>query len=151
MAQELEVYSNTNKQTYRQGVISTVVSIKKRTPPTTQSHPNVGTESEVKARLNAAKIHRIRAEDLEDVIMTREALIKWGFMVEIPDGPGGDRPASEGEEMKCERCVTNFIVTPLGGGQEEACLFHSGRPFSTQVNGTRFDSFFWQQVFTLLR
>jgi hypothetical protein len=57
----------------------------------------------------------------------------WGYIVEIPEGIGGERPSEEGSIQKCERCNEQFQVKR----QEEAeeCTFHWGKPFTSKANG----------------
>lgn len=135
LAQELEVYDKTNKQTYRQGVVTAIVSLKKRARPSSPQDESVGTESACQARANARKLARVEARHLEGVLLTREQMITWGYVVDIPEGPGGDKPSAEGCDMICERCLQRFVVTPIGQGKDEACSFHWGRPYTTTLNG----------------
>ncbi|KAF8529142.1 Rexo1 protein [Hysterangium stoloniferum] len=141
LAQEADVYSKTNKQTYRQGIVSAIVAIKKRPAPLTPKDDTVGSEAEYQARLNVRKITRVEARHLEQVLLTRSQMIEWGFVVDIPTGPGGDKPNSEGDEEVCERCTQRFIVTPLGLGKDEACSFHWARPFTTTSNGEKIKTY----------
>jgi RNA exonuclease len=129
------VYNRTNKQTYRQGVVSTIVALKKRAVPPSPQHQSVGTEAECQARANARKVARVEARHLEGALLTREQMVKWGYVVDVPSGPGGDRSSAEGDEMVCERCTQRFVVTPIGQGKDEACSFHWARPYTTTLNG----------------
>ncbi|KIJ54809.1 hypothetical protein M422DRAFT_153255 [Sphaerobolus stellatus SS14] len=136
LAEEIEVYTKTNKLTYRQGMVNTLIAVKKREQPTSPDHKNVGTESEIRAKEKAQK-KKVEAADLEDIIMTREQLILWGYIVDVPDGPGGDLPTSEGAEQVCERCQQNFVVKALGDGADEACTYHWARPYTMMANGEK--------------
>ena len=42
--------------------------------------------------------------------MDREAMLAHDYIVEVPDGPGGNIPTEEGGSMKCERCAADYIV-----------------------------------------
>lgn len=135
LAQEADIYNKTNKHTYRQGIVTCIVSLKKRTAPPSPQHESVGTEAACQARANARSLCRVEPHHLEDVLLTREQLQAWGFMVEVPQGRGGDRPSEEGNEMVCERCTQRFVVTRMGQGKDEACSFHWARPYTTTLNG----------------
>ncbi|KAF8591528.1 hypothetical protein K439DRAFT_904379 [Ramaria rubella] len=136
-AQEIEVYNKTNKLTYRQGVVTTIVALKKRPSPPQPQHESVGTESEFQARANVKKLSRVEPRHLEEVVLTREQMATWGYLLDVPEGPGGDKPSAEGEEMVCERCSQRFVVTPMGQGKDEACSFHWARPYTTTLNGEK--------------
>jgi RNA exonuclease 1 len=60
-------------------------------------------------------------------------LQKWGYIVDIPDGPGGDRPSEEGKIAKCERCAQPFMVKRMEEADE--CLYHWGKPYTRSMNG----------------
>lgn len=78
----------------------------------------------------------MEAKDLEEALLTREQMVAWGYVVDVPDGGnGGVMPSCEGAEKVCERCGERFVVTPLGEGKDEACSFHWGRPFTQTLNG----------------
>ncbi|KAF8525311.1 ribonuclease H-like protein [Gautieria morchelliformis] len=141
LAQETEIYDRTNKQTYRQGVVTTIVALKKRAVPPSPQHESVGTEAECRARANARKVARVEARDLECAVLTREQMVAWGYVVDVPAGPGGDRPSAEGDEMVCERCFQRFVVTPPGQGKDEACSFHWARPYTTTLNGEKIKTY----------
>lgn len=138
VAQEVEVYNKTNKQTYRQGIVTTIVSLKKRPSPPSPKHESVGTEANCQARANARKLSRVEEPHLESALLTREQMATWGYVLDVPEGPGGDKPSAEGDNMTCERCMQRFVVTPIGQGKDEACSFHWGRPYTTTLNGQVF-------------
>jgi hypothetical protein len=58
----------------------------------------------------------------------------WGYIVEIPEGIGGERPSEEGSIQKCERCNEQFQVKRQGEAEE--CTFHWGKPFTSKANGS---------------
>ncbi|KAF9076733.1 hypothetical protein BDP27DRAFT_1283459 [Rhodocollybia butyracea] len=142
LKQEQEVYSTSNKFTYRNAVIQSVAAIKRRTPPTSISHDSVGTEGDLTARAEARRsisALRVTATHLEPHIVTVDVLKKWGYIVEIPSETGGLEPSVVGKPIKCERCGGLFVVRILGEqdpGREE-CLHHWGRPYSRVTNGER--------------
>jgi len=137
LAQESETHTKTNKLTYRQGIVSALVAIKKRQVPPSPDHDSVGTDSDIRAREKARKI-KVGAADLEEIVLSREKLIEWGYMVDIPEGPGGDLPTSESAELQCERCLQNFCVTAMGDGADDACTYHWAKAFNTTTNGMDF-------------
>ena len=65
--------------------------------------------------------------------LSTEDMRKWGYIVDMPDGPGGTQPSLEGYTMKCERCSQPYKVKPKD--QAEGCLYHYGKQFSRNVNG----------------
>lgn len=42
--------------------------------------------------------------------MDRQAMLDHDYVVDVPDGPGGNIPTEEGGNMKCERCAADYIV-----------------------------------------
>ncbi|KAI0938065.1 hypothetical protein AcV7_003362 [Taiwanofungus camphoratus] len=138
LRQEEEVYKKSNKLTYRNAVISSIASLKRRPFPDSTSHPSVGTESDIATREEARKkidALRLTASHLEHHVLSVDDMKKWGYIVEIPSGVGGDRPSEEGSVKTCERCGQPFKVKR----REEAdqCLYHWGKPFSTKANGEK--------------
>ena len=77
---------------------------------------------------------RLTVDQLEPFVLSLEEMRQWGYVVDVPPGPGGDRPSEEGSVKTCERCGQPFQVKR----QEEAdeCVFHWGRPFSSKANGS---------------
>ena len=57
----------------------------------------------------------------------------WGYVVDIPEGPGGDKPSEEGGVMKCERCKQPKQVRRMEEAEE--CLYHWGRLLTKKVSG----------------
>lgn len=117
-----------------------MAAIKRRTPPTSISHPSVGTEGDIAARLQAQKslsALRVTAAHLEPHIPSIDVLKTWGYIVEIPPGPGGSQPSMQGKPVKCERCGELFIVRSLDekDSAKDECLHHWGRHYSRVANG----------------
>lgn len=115
--------------------MNTLLALKRRPSPPSATHGSVGTEAEFQARANARKLARVEARHLEGALLTREQMATWGYILDVPDGLGGDKPSAEGDEMICERCSQRFVVTPMGEGKDEACSFHWARPYTTTLNG----------------
>ncbi|KAI0353634.1 ribonuclease H-like protein [Trametes cingulata] len=138
LRQEEEVYSKSSKLTYRNAMISSIAALKKRPKPDSAAHASVGTESEVRAREEMRKkvaALRLTAEQLEPYVLSVDEMKKWGYVVEVPPGPGGDKPHEEGSVMTCERCNQKFMVKRLEDADE--CRYHWGKPFSAKVNGEK--------------
>lgn len=128
---------------YNKAVISSIASLKSRAPPTSISHPSVGTSSDLASRASAAKALTsltLTPAHLEPLLLTREELVRWGYIIDVPEewGPGSDHPSAVDTRVKCERCNVVYVVKPVGEGgvTGEECTFHWGRPYTTKVNGT---------------
>ncbi|KAG8696642.1 RNA exonuclease 3 [Ceratobasidium sp. 395] len=96
--------------------------IKKRPKPNHISHPSVGTQGRIEAKRAEAELAKnsvVKRSQLEHAILSRDQLTKWGYLVEVPDGPGGTRVSDEGQEAHCERCQTLFIVHAPQSEEEE--------------------------------
>ncbi len=82
-------------------------------------------------RLRALTLTR---KHLEQYVLTLQEMKQWGYITEIPDGPGGDRPSDEGQIRDCERCGKAFEVKKKEDAEE--CIFHWGRPYTSKTNGS---------------
>ena len=154
LRQEQEVYAKSNKLTYRnvwhafvetrrylinsisQAVISSIASLKRRDVPQSVGDPTVGTEGDLAARIEAKKSLqslRLTTSHLQSYLLSREDMITWGYVVDVPEGPGGDKPSEEGGVMKCERCKQPKQVRRMEEAEE--CVYHWGRLLSRKVNG----------------
>jgi len=154
LKQEDEVYQKSTKGTYRvvrrhmllsfvgkplsvtKAVIQCVASIKRREKPTSVSHISVGTDAEVKAKLevkNSLESLQLSNELLEPLIHPKEELVKWGYIVDTPPGEGSREPSREGKVAKCERCTQPFQVKRME--EAEQCTFHWGKALMTRVAG----------------
>ncbi len=154
LKQEEEVYKKSSKLTYRnvsayspnisacidpelaQAVISSIAALKRRPKPDNASHASVGTEAEVQAREEMRKkvaALRLSGAQLEPYMLSLDDLKKWGYIVEVPAGPGGDKPHEEGSVMTCDRCNQKFQVERQEDADE--CRFHWGKAFTSKVNG----------------
>ena len=116
--------------------IQSVAAIKRRSKPDSVSHESVGTESQVLARAESRKkiaALRLTAGQLEPYLLTMDQMKQWGYVVEIPPGPGGNKPHEEGGIMTCERCTQKFVVKRRDDADQ--CRFHWGKAFSSKANG----------------
>lgn len=77
---------------------------------------------------------KLSVNHLEPYVLTLDELRTWGYVAEIPEGPGGDRPSEEGLLKTCERCGEPFMVKRREEADE--CVFHWGRPFLSKANGS---------------
>ncbi|KAG8746755.1 RNA exonuclease 3 [Ceratobasidium sp. 414] len=114
--------------------------IKKRLKPNRISHPSVGTQGTIEARRVEAELKNLalKHSQIEHAVLSREQLSRWGFLVEVPDGPGGTRTSDEGQEATCERCQTLFVVRAPQSEQEEEelslkCTYHWGRTYISKA------------------
>ncbi|KAH9482740.1 RNA exonuclease 1-like protein [Psilocybe cubensis] len=133
LRQEDEVYKKSTKLTYRNAS-----ALKRREVPTSISHPSVGTEGDIVSRAEARKSLenlQLTADRLEPFIHTTEELKSWGYFVDIPPGPGGDRPSQEGKIAKCERCTQYFLVKRAE--ESEQCTYHWGKAYTSRANGEK--------------
>ncbi|THV08457.1 ribonuclease H-like protein [Dendrothele bispora CBS 962.96] len=135
---EEQVYHNSNKFTYRNAVIQSVAAIKRRPIPTSYTHPSVGTEADLAARVQAKNdiaAFRLSTPALEPYVLSVPDLDKWGYITAIPDSLGGRQPSMSGSIVKCERCPEMFMVS--SEFDPVACLHHWGKPYTRVVNGER--------------
>ncbi|KAG6821620.1 hypothetical protein H0H93_000129 [Arthromyces matolae] len=138
LKQEEEVYKKSSKLTYRNAAISCAGAIKRRPIPDSISHDSVGTEAELTARAEARKSRqalRLARDHLESYLMSKEALVTWGYFIDVPDGPGGTEPSLEGKVAKCERCTQPFLVKRKEEADE--CIYHWGKPLRMKVGGEK--------------
>lgn len=143
--QEAEIYAKSQKTTYKNTGAHTITLIKKRPKPDHISHVSVGTQGTVEARkaeIEQAKNATLKRGQLESARLSREQLTKWGYLVTVPDGPGGTRVSDEGREAICERCQAPFTVHAPETPEErellsEACTYHWGRTFVNRAGGVR--------------
>jgi RNA exonuclease 1 len=104
--------------------------------PRSVGDPTVGTEGDLAARIEAKKVVqslRLTASHLQSYLLSREDMITWGYVVDIPEGPGGDKPSEEGGVMKCDRCKQPKQVRRMEEAEE--CVYHWGRLLTKKVNG----------------
>ncbi|KAL1743763.1 hypothetical protein HDZ31DRAFT_83208 [Schizophyllum fasciatum] len=138
LRQEEELYQSSSRAGYSMTVIQYAGQIKKRPKPTHINHDSVGTKADIVARIEQKKSLKgltLTRANLERYVHPVDDLAAWGYITDIPDGPGGDAPSMEGQTMRCERCGDAFTVcaTPVA----EDCTFHWGRLRTTNINGER--------------
>ena len=119
-----------------QAVISSIASLKRRDVPQSAGDPTVGTDGDLAARIEAKKSLqslRLTTSHLKPYLLSREDMVTWGYVVDIPEGPGGDKPSEEGGVMKCERCKQPKQVRRMEEAEE--CVYHWGRLLTKKVSG----------------
>lgn len=119
-----------------QAVINSIASLKRRPIPTSISHPSVGTDEDIAARVEARNkldALRLTRSVLSHLLISTDAMQQCGYMSEIPDGEGGSEPHAVGKITKCERCGQPYLVSDTPAHDE--CTHHWGRPFSKTING----------------
>ena len=117
-------------------MITSIASIKKRPKPDSVSHDSVGTEEDIKRRIemrNSLEAFHLTREHLKPYIMSEGDMRNRGYVQEVPDSAGGSKPSEEGGVKECERCHKQFVVKKLADMEE--CQFHWGRAFMNRVNG----------------
>ncbi|KAH7887664.1 ribonuclease H-like protein [Phlebopus sp. FC_14] len=138
LRQEEEVFKKSSKLTYRNAVINSIASLKRRPIPTSLSHPSVGTEEEIATRVESRKQLdelRLTRSVLGHLVMSTDTMSKWGYMLNIPDEKGGGESDANGRVIKCERCGQSYVVksTPV----KDECTYHWGKPFNKTINGEK--------------
>lgn len=125
-----------------QAVIQCVAALKRRPVPTDINHPSVGTEADLVERAETQKSLnslRLSSDILQPLIHSVPDLEKWGYIVDVPPGVGGDLPSMEGRIVKCDRCVQYYLVKPLE--ETENCIYHWGKPYTVKSGGESFFPF----------
>ncbi|KAF8743385.1 EXOIII protein, partial [Rhizoctonia solani] len=161
IAQEAEVYARSQRTTYKnvsilhppsayksmtsvQNGAHAIGVIKKRPRPDRLNHPSVGTNGAIdarKAEAEAAKNSTLKRSQLQSALLSREQLTQWGYLVQVPEGPGGTRVSDEGRQATCERCQALFVVHAPQSEEErhsfERCAYHWGKPYVNRSGGIR--------------
>ncbi|KAF9247301.1 ribonuclease H-like protein [Melanogaster broomeanus] len=138
LRQEEEVYKKSTKLTYRNAVINSIASLKRRPIPTSASHPSVGTEDQITARIEAQKKFdelRLTRSVLTNLLMTTDTMQQWGYILEIPEGEGASKPNALGQVTKCDRCGQSYMI--CSSPTQDECTYHWGKPFSRTINGEK--------------
>ncbi|OJA13843.1 hypothetical protein AZE42_00528 [Rhizopogon vesiculosus] len=142
LRQEEQVYSKSTKLTYRNAVINSIAALKRRSIPASISHSSVGTEDDLAARAESRKKLdnlMLTQNVLKSLVMSLEDLQAWGFITQVPEGIGGDKPTAEGQVVQCERCTQSYMVK--NNPPSEECHYHWGKLFTHKVNGERLRSY----------
>ncbi|KAM0791273.1 hypothetical protein ACM66B_005749 [Microbotryomycetes sp. NB124-2] len=137
--QEQNLYDRTTKVTYRNGVISALARLKKRSPAKTAE--DTGTLEQVDERLKQEEErerNRLTRDKVKEFVHDKDTLKIFEYVVDVPAGRGGTQPTEEGNVRKCDRCGTEFVVkADLGEVELTACSFHWGRQVMEKINGTK--------------
>ncbi|GAA5893502.1 hypothetical protein JCM8208_000817 [Rhodotorula glutinis] len=139
LAQEEHLFSRSTKATYRNSVISALARLKKRAPARTVDE--TGTLEDEAVRLAKAAEEekgRLTARRVAKFVHPVETLRRFDYPVELPPGPGGDRPSEEGNVRKCDRCTAEFTVRgDLDSDGRQACQYHFGRMVTEKIGGQK--------------
>lgn len=77
---------------------------------------------------------RLTRDHLVPLLLSEDERRKLGYIIDVPDGPGGSKPSEVGNTMKCERCAQPYQVKPQDQVSEE-CEYHYGKQFTRLING----------------
>lgn len=138
LRQEEEIYSKSTKLTYRNAVINSIAALKRRPIPSAISHPSIGTEGDIAARIESQKQLsglRLTRTVVQQLVMTTETMKYWGYITEVPHGEGGSNPDAKNQVKQCERCGQSFTVRK--DPKRDECYYHWGRPFTKSINGEK--------------
>ncbi|GAA5854104.1 hypothetical protein JCM8547_008228 [Rhodosporidiobolus lusitaniae] len=139
LQQEETLFSRATKQTYRNACIGALARLKKRSPA--RSVEETGTLEEEDERVKKGKEEekgRLTRERCGKYVASREKLILFDYMLEVPKGPGGDKETEEGNVQNCDRCKKEFVVkVDLSEDDRTACRYHYGRVVTEKVSGVR--------------
>ncbi|GAA5858116.1 hypothetical protein JCM1840_001049 [Sporobolomyces johnsonii] len=139
LKQEQTLYTRSTKATYRNACISALARLKKRSPA--RSADDAGTiedEAERSTKQAEEKEGRLTRERVEQFVHNDETLAKFGYVLEVPDGLGGDKVTEVGSVRKCDRCGKEFTVKgELNETDRQACQYHYGRMVTEKVSGVR--------------
>ncbi len=145
--QELAIAAATNKATYHSNVQSALISIRARTKPDTIDSPFVGTvAASVKkvADVEARKASQLSRKRLRRYLLPLDEYAQWGYMLKVPEAPGGTEPEAVGQTKTCDRCRVDFTVsnavdyaTMAEQREKGECIFHWGRPMPIRQDGRK--------------
>ncbi len=137
LAQERTVYARTTRTTYRNGVISALAQLKRRPPATSVHHTGTLEQDNArKARIEEEEKSRLTAERVERYLASRKDLQTYGYVVEVPEGEGGEQETEEGNVRKCERCGVDYLVhADLSEADKVVCSYHFGRQIMEKIKG----------------
>ena len=109
--QEATLYTRSNKASYRQGVISALGRLKKRPPARTEEETGtLEDDLDREKRRTEAEKGKLTRTRITRYVSSKELLAKYDYMLQVPDGEGGDQPTEEGNLRKCERCKEEWTV-----------------------------------------
>ncbi|WVF70973.1 hypothetical protein IAT40_005769 [Kwoniella sp. CBS 6097] len=145
-AQELETLAtSSNPRTYKTAIHHAAVSIMRRPPPNSVTHPSVGTVKESRLAFEAAekeKASKLSRKRVEKYCLPLDQFETWRYpnpKDEALFGPeAGSEPDAEGTEQTCSRCKIPFVVSSKGLEERFGeCKFHYGRTAPERVEGRR--------------
>ncbi|KAF9780117.1 ribonuclease H-like domain-containing protein [Thelephora terrestris] len=107
-----------------------ITSLKRRGKPQSAGDPTVGTEGDL---TNVLQSLQLTVSHLLPYLLSKEEMATRGYVVDIPEGPGGDKPNEEGGVIKCHRCQLPRKVLHVDGAG--VCVYHWGRIRPTKKAG----------------
>lgn len=111
LAEELDQYKRSNKVIYRNAIISALVQLKRRPQPTSEDETGTIVQYAERVKQLAEKEKgKLTREKVAKFIASRETLLVYDYVIEVPGDVGGSRPDEEGKVAKCDRCGTEWLV-----------------------------------------
>lgn len=74
---------------------------------------DTGTNEEFDKNLKAREERekgKLTRDKIERFVASEEELKRFGYLLEVPEGQGGDIPNEVGEKKRCDRCRKEFVV-----------------------------------------
>jgi RNA exonuclease 1 len=122
-----------------QAMITAAASIKKRPPPTSITHPSVGTDASIAervAQLSSLSSFHLLSKHLTSLLLKTDQMESYGYLLKVSEEKGGEKPNAVGTEIKCERCSQKVIlVSPSTVAEMDKCQYHWGRPYTNNSQG----------------
>ncbi|GAA6021902.1 hypothetical protein JCM11491_004786 [Sporobolomyces phaffii] len=139
LAQEAAVYAKATKATYRNGCISVLARLKKRPPASRPDETGTMDDFDRHARERAEREQgRLTRARVQGFVHDRATLDKFGYLLEVPAGRGGDIPNEVGQKRECDRCKSEFVVKDdLTLTDRQACSYHYGKMTSEKIGGVK--------------
>ena len=88
---------------------------------------------------------RLTRDHLLPLLSSEDEMRRWGYIIDVPDGPGGSKPSEVGNTMTCERCAQPYQVKPKDQVSEE-CVYHYGKQFTQLINGKLLSNYFVSEL-----
>ncbi len=96
------------------------------------------------AEVETRKASRLTKTRLDPYLLERDELVKWRYMTDIPEGPGGTEPDALGQVKTCDRCRVEFTVSDtidyvaMAAQRERGeCIHHWGRLMPIRQEGRK--------------
>lgn len=97
--------------TYKNGMISTLASLKKRPKPKNESETGTLEDDAKRAKERTEQEKgKLDPRRIKRYLASKEQLAQYDYVVQVPDGPGSTQPTEEGNKRTCQRCAREFVV-----------------------------------------